>query len=75
MITRIPHSATANDTDYADAGAALLAFASDIAAGIARDGAPTIRTTNNKIVLTYPNGLKISYIGSFNANPYQVEQS
>jgi hypothetical protein len=54
-----------SEKTYTDAAEAVRDFASDIAAGQARDGAPKVSITGDRIVLRYSSGDSISYMGEF----------
>lgn len=61
-VTRI---SPLSEREFIEPNEALAALCSDIAAGAARDGAPRIVRNENRIVLTYSDNSKISYLGDF----------
>lgn len=62
MITRVTKT---SDTEFETADHALLAFAQDISAGMARDGAPRITFNPGSLALSYPDGSTVRYLGNF----------
>lgn len=71
MITRMTKT---SDTEFESAEAALLAFAQDVAAGMARDGAPRITFNPDSLVLRYSDDSTVRYLGDFQQLPYGITE-